>query len=352
MTATTRLLVVLALALGAATACSSDPSAMGDGPGGPGGGDDQPKPLDPTGIYTMHSTFDLATNMPGTAGNVVNSIIAATDDKSDPTLWILDQLIAQLPENNSIERGIKSALQFGEPAIADYLNGKLLDFAPDFVTDMVQVGHDFGDIAKHVGLTESFQLSGANGSYTAVHTVVGVHIKLDNQDKEITLATYRVPNVVVGNVAVTMDPSGQLTIAPHQVPLAYGQLLRLGLDAAIIPLIDANSHSLNDLLAHEINCQSVARAIVDQFGIGSVSALASACTAGLTAGANYLYSRIDAIDGTALQFSINGTARAVDKNNDRRIDAIQTGAWAGTLAYGSTPTPLLPATFFGERADR
>lgn len=349
MTATTRLLVVLALALGATTACSSDPSAMGDGPGGPGGGDDQPKPLDPTGMYTMHSTFDLATNMPGTAGNVVNSIIAATDDKADPTLWILDQLIAQLPESNSIERGIKTALQFGEPAIADYLNGKLLDFAPDFVTDMVQVGHDFGDIAKHVGLTESFQLSGANGSYTAVHTVVGVHIKLDNQDKEVTLATYHVPNVVVGNVAVTMDPSGQLTIAPHQVPLAYGQLLRLGLDAAIIPLIDANSHSLNDLLAHEINCQSVAKAIVDQFGIGSVSALASACTAGLTAGANYLYSRIDAIDGTALQFSINGTARAVDKNNDRRIDAIQTGAWAGTLAYGSTPTPLLPATFFGER---
>jgi hypothetical protein len=349
MTATTRLLTVLALALGAITGCSSDPSTMGDGPGDPGGGDDQPKPLDPTGTYTMHSTFDLATNMPGTAGNVVNSIIAATDDKADPTLWILDQLIAQLPESNSIERGIKAALQFGEPAIADYLNGKLLDFAPDFVTDIVQVGHDFGDIAKHVGLTESFQLSGANGSYTAVHSVVGVHIKLDNQDKEVTLATYHVPNVVVGNVAVTMDASGQLTIAPHQVPLAYGQLLRLGLDAAIIPLIDANSHSLNDLLAHEVNCQSIAKAIVDQFGIGSVSALASACTAGLTAGANYLYSRIDAIDGTALQFSINGTARAVDKNNDRRIDAIQTGAWAGTLAYGATPTPLLPATFFGER---
>ena len=352
MTATTRLFVVLALALGATTGCSSDPSGMGEGPGGGGGSDDHPKPLDPTGTYTMHSTFDLATNMPGTAGTVVNTIIAATDDKADPTLWILDQLIAQLPESNAIERGIKSALEFAEPAIADYLNGKLLDFAPDFVTTMVQVGHDFGDIAKHVGLTETLQLAGANGTYTATHSVVGVHFKLDNQDKDVTLATYRVPNVVVGNVAVTMDQHGQLTIAPHQVPLAYGQLLRLGLDAAIIPLIDSNSHSLNDLLAHEINCQSVAKAIVDQFGIGSVSALASACTSGLTAGANYIYSRIDAIDSTALQFSINGTARAVDKNNDRTIDAIQTGTWAGTLAYGSTPTPLLPATFFGERVDR
>ena len=52
---------------------------------------------------------------------------------------------------------------------------------------------------------------------------------------------------------------------------------------------------------------------------------------------------------TALQFALNGSARAVDKNNDRRIDAIQTGTWSGTLAYGTTPTPLLPATFFGER---
>jgi len=352
MTAMTRLTFALALAIGATAAgCGSDPSQMGGGDddGGGGGGDNTPKPLDPTGTYTMHSTFDLATNMPGTAGTVVNTIIAATDDKSDPTLWILDQLIAQLPESNSIERGVKSALEFTEPAIANYLNGKLLDFAPDFVTTMVQVGHDFGDIAKHVGLTETLQLTGTAGNYTAVHSVVGVHFKLDNQDKDVTLASFHVPNVVVNGVGVTMDKAGQLTIAAHDVPLAYGQLLRLGLDAAIIPLINSQSHSLGDLLAHEVDCQSVASSIVNQFGIGGVSAIAAACTAGLTAGANLVYARISAIDGTALKFALNGTARAVDTNNDRMIDAIQTGTWAGTLAYGATPTPLLPATFFGER---
>src|SRR4051812_32384261 len=197
MITTTRLALVIATITAAACGGSS---GMGgdDGPGG-GGGDDQPptRPLDPTGTYTLHSTFDLATNMPGTAGTVVNTIIAATDDQSDPTLWILDQLIAQLPENNSIERGVKSALEFTEPAIANYLNGKLLDFAPDFVTTMVQVGHDFGDIARHVGLTETLQLSGTAGNYTAVHSVVGVHFKLDNQDKDVALASFHVPNVVV-----------------------------------------------------------------------------------------------------------------------------------------------------------
>jgi hypothetical protein len=62
-----------------------------------------------------------------------------------------------------------------------------------------------------------------------------------------------------------------------------------------------------------------------------------------------VYSKIDGIDGSALKFALSGSARAQDKNNDRKIDAIQTGTWAGTLSYGSTPTPLVPATFFGER---
>lgn len=353
MIATTRL-AALALVLGAtATGCSSDPSTMGDdgggGGAGGGGGSDQPRPLDPSGTYTMHSTFDLATNMPGTAGKVVNTIIAATDDASDPTLWILDQLIAQLPDGNPIESGIKSALEFTEPAIASYLNGRLLDFAPDFVSKMVLVGRDFGDIAKHVGLTETLQLAGSAGSYTAVHSVVGVHVVLGNQTVDIALASYHIPDVVVGNVAVTMDPNGQLTIAAHDVPLAYGQLLRLGLDAGILPLLDSKWHSLNDLLAAEIDCQAIAGAIVDQFGIGSKPSLAAACSAGLSAGAGFVYNQIAAIDSTALRFAINGTARAVDKNGDRQIDEIQTGSWAGTLAYGSTPTPLLPATFTAVR---
>lgn len=60
-------------------------------------------------------------------------------------------------------------------------------------------------------------------------------------------------------------------------------------------------------------------------------------------------SKIDAIDGTALQFGLSGSAKGLDKNNDRDIDTILTGAWGGTLSYGSTPTPLAPAAFFGER---
>ncbi|HEU4732504.1 MAG TPA: hypothetical protein VFT22_31635 [Kofleriaceae bacterium] len=351
---------VLALALGATAAgCATESSTMpggddgagdGDSGDGSGGGKDQ-KPLDAAGTYAMHSTFDLATNMPGTAGDVVNTIIDATDDSDDPTHWILDQIISQITND-----AIRSGLQEAEPFVAGFLNDKLLDAAPAFVRTMVAVGHNFGAIARNFGLNETFVLTGSGGSYTAVHTITGAHFKLGTQESDFLLSTYHVPNVVVNDVAVTMDPTGQLTIASHDIPLAYGKLLKLGLDAAIIPALDPSAHSLNELFAHKLDCDLIGTAVYDGiagytgFHIGSAQLFIDACKRGRDAAASFVYAKIDSIDlGAALQFGINGTARAMDRDNDRTIDAIVTGTWDGTLSYGSTPTPLVPATFFGER---
>ncbi len=350
MITTTRLALAATLALCATAACGPGGSGMGGDDGGGGGsGSDQPpaKPLDATGTYTVHSTFDLATNMPGTAGAVVNTIIDATDDADDPSRWIVDQILNQLPSGP-----VKTVLQGAEAIGVGALNDELLSIAPDFVTTMVQVGQDFGDLAKHVGLHETLTLtaSGTAGSYVATHAVTGLHYELGNQKGDLLFANYQLPNVQVDTVAVTMDATGQLTIAAHDLPISYGKLLRLGLDAAIIPLIDSSAHNLNDLLAHQVDCKAVGNAIASAIGFSSAAGtLAAACSAGLAAGSDLVYSKINAIDGTALKFSINGSARAVDRNNDRQIDQIQTGTWAGTLAYGATPTPLVPATFFGER---
>ena len=78
--------------------------------------------------------------------------------------------------------------------------------------------------------------------------------------------------------------------------------------------------------------------------------MTAACTAGLTLAASFLYSEIDNnIDASALEFDINGTAKAIDKNNDEKVDALQTGKWAGTLSYSGSPAPLSTATFTGSR---
>jgi hypothetical protein len=359
MKTTNHLTRALALAIAfSATAigCGADPAAMPGGSGSNSGDDDDddpgmeaPKPLDASGKYAVHSTFDLATNMPGTAGEVVNTIIAATDGDSDPTAWIVDQLIAQLPAGRA-----KDALNTIKLFVVGYLNDRLLDLAPDFVTTMVQVGNDFGEIAKNFGLNETLEMTKSGDGYTAVHTITGAHFKLGNQDGDFAFTNYHATNVVVNNVTVTMDATGQLTIAAHDVPLRYGQLLRIGLDAAIIPQIDSTAQNLSQLLAKLVNCQkvgeSVASFIKTNIGLDfGAQVFADACKAGLNTGASFIYSAVDGIDVAALKFDLSGSARGSDKNKDRNIDTIQTGTWSGTLDYAGTPAPLVPATFFGER---
>src|SRR5450755_1713215 len=96
----------LILTLGTAAAgCAADPVGT---PGGGsdngsdngsdhGGGSGSNQALDASGKYSMQSTFDIATNVPGTAGEIVNDIIDATDSPDDPTHWVLQQLVNAMP---------------------------------------------------------------------------------------------------------------------------------------------------------------------------------------------------------------------------------------------------------------
>lgn len=363
MIATRRLALVLSLALGATAAvgCSSsepnhpgDDGARGDddGTGDDGNGNGTPtRSLDATGSYTVHSTFDIASNVPGTAGTVINDVIDATDSDGDPTQWILDQ--ATKNASTKIQGAISTAETLG---LVDFVNRELLSFAPDFVDTIIQVGADLGDITKNFGLLETLDVAGSAGAYTATHTVTGAHFKIGTLEADFLLATYNQPNIVVDNVGITMDATGALTIAPHDVPLTYGKLIRLGLDGAIIPLIDPMASDLNGLFTDLVDCDSLGEIVADEvddlIGLPLVSAgtASNLCTAGLGAAAGLIYRQLENIDDTALKFSLAGTAKGLDTDGDGKIDSLVTGGWTGMLSYGNTPTQLAPATFSGTRA--
>ena len=359
MTIAKNLTASFLLALGVvATGCAADqPNGDGGGGGddGGGGGDDDGGPIDTTpmdasGKYTMRSTFDLATNAPGTAGQVVNTIIAITDGESDPADWLLEQAIKALPSGS-----VKDLLNDARPFVAGYVNDALNDAAPAFLTSMITMGHDMGEVAKNFSLNETIELTGSPGAgYTASHNVVGVHLKIDRTEQDHAFADFGVPEIAVSNVGITVDQTGKLTIADHKVGLRYGQVLRVALDGAIIPALDPSASNLGELFTDLVDCTRIGEAIndyvVDTIGFGPGKTIfATACRTGLNAGANFIYSKIDQIDGTALEFSIAGTAKALDKNGDHKLDTIQTGKWQGSLSYGGTPSALSNATFFGAR---
>ena len=335
--------MTLLVALGAAAAgCAADApgSDPGDGSNNPPG-DNQPVPLTPAGRFSVQSNFDLATNLPGTVGTIANYFIQATDDPDDPTKFIIEQLVAQLP-NGSIKNTLNGAIPF----VAGYLNDKLLEVAPDFVGKIVDVGDAFGQVAHNFGTIEVLDIA-ANGA--TVKTVTGLHFKVDNVDLDYNFKDYGMQDVKVDGVQVTMDQQGKLTISKHAVGLKYGQILKLALDQAIIPLIDPSAQNLGDLLKNLVNCHAVGTYVYDAIGIGSPSTFESACTAGLTAAGPALYTQLDHIDASALEFDLTGTARGIDKNKDGKMDDIATGTWTGELKYAGTPAMLPAAKFFGSK---
>ncbi len=352
MTTSKNLSAALALILGAAlTGCAADVASPDDDGDGPGSNEEEPLPedVDATGKYSVRSNFDLATNAPGKAGEVARAIIAATDDGDDPSSWILDQVINQLPNGT-----FKNIINGAKPFVAGYINDRLLSIAPDFVSTMVTVGNDFGDVTKNFGLNETLEVSGSPGSYSAVHTVVGAHFKINNVESDYAFADFNAANTVVQGVGITLSSNGNFTLADHKVGVQYGTVLRIALDGAIIPSLDPSASNLGELLGNLVDCDAVGSAIndavVDTLGFGpGPGVFRTACTAGLAKGADLIYSKLADIDSQALEFGMTGTAKVLDKDNNNQLDTIQSGTWTGNLSYAGTPAPLAGATFFGAR---
>lgn len=343
-------LALLIAATGCTAGIDADDDGMGDDGGGGGGGGDEPAiPTDASGKYSMRSNFDLATNAPGKVGEVTRTFIAATDDPDDPTSWLLDQVIAGMNDG-----WVKDFVEGSKPYIAGYLNDRLLEFAPDLLGTLVQVGDDFGQLSKNFGLNATLEIVKAGEGYMATHTVLGTHFKIDNIESDHAFADFGAQPIVAQSVAATFDQTGKLTIADHSVALSYGKILRVGVDGMIIPMVDPSASNLGQLLNNKVNCnivgEIVRQAIEDAFGYGgSASTYAGACRAGLVKAADLVYSKINDIDGSALELGLSGVAKALDTDSNGSADKIQTGTWTGNASYAGTPAPLAGATFFGQR---
>lgn len=315
--------------------------------------DPQPVPKTPEGKFSVQSDFDLATNLPGTAGTVVNYFIQATDDPDDPTKFILEQLINQLPNGS-----IKNTLQGSIPFVSGYLNDRLLEVAPTFVGKIIDVGDGLGQVAHHFGTIEVLDVSGtpapATGGdpslgYAATKTVQGLHFNVDNVDIDLRFADYAIQDVKVEGLSVSLESTGKLNISQHKVPLKFGSLMKLAMNEVIIPFIDPSVTDLEGLLKKAVNCQAVGQYVYEAIELGSPSTFESACNGGLHAASTAFYNALDNIDTAALEFNVLGTARGIDKNNDSKMDDIQTGVWTGDIGYAGTAAPVSTAKFFGTR---
>ena len=212
-----------------------------------------------------------------------------------PTHWILDQIIAQMPNGT-----LKNLATGAKPFVAGYLNDRLLDIAPDFVD------HDHPGRQRlrrawrstSASTRRSTSRRPAQRLHLGRSPPIGVHFNINDTQTDLAFADYPIANIVANNVGVDARRDRQARRSPStSCRVSYGKVLRVGLDAVIIPAIDPNATNLQELLADQVNCAAVGQAINDalasQFGYGGgAGTWTSACTAGLNYGAQTIYNKI------------------------------------------------------------
>ncbi|HVK75659.1 MAG TPA: hypothetical protein VM734_20150 [Kofleriaceae bacterium] len=300
-------------------------------------------PLDPAGRYRLTSQFDLVSGLPGTVGEVTNTFIDMTDSPHDPATWLLDRAVSSISDSTT-----RSLINATRPALDAIVNDALRSASPGIVTDILEVGNDFGQVARKFGTQSTLEVTAGVEGFSSKHTLTHVVFTVDGQVFQFPMADLGMSNLVAGDVAfATTDDRSD--IGNHQFPMSYGSVLLVALEDVVIPLVDPAATDLNSFFTNLIDCDAVGVAIADYIGIGSASLYRGACQVGINAASNYIRSRIQSLDSTALLMKIGGRARPLDTNTDRKIDLLQDGAWTGTMTYGSSPVTLGTSTFRGDR---
>jgi hypothetical protein len=324
-----RVLLRSFVVLGLATAGCGAPPAPPDAP-------PSMIPTSPGGVFALTSRFDV--EVPPAAAPVIAALTAATDGPDDPTRFLVDRMIATLPDGPVKIIAIQAA-----PYIAAYLQQRLLDIAPRLVDGLRAISDGLSRIAGQVGTIETLEIA-ASGA--AVRTIDGARFEIGATATTIRFAEAGLADIAAA-VQVTLDPAGQVAISRHGHRLPYGALLRLGLERAVVPLVEPAARDLATALGLLVNCDRVATLIAGHLGIGSPALYRTACRAGMTAIASEIDSCIAAIDQAELALDLTGTATGVDLDDDGTMDELHDGTWAGALTSATVRYPINAARFTG-----
>lgn len=290
--------------------------------------------------FELASTYDLATDMPGAAGSALNKVIAMTDDPDDPSAYLLDEMIATMPDSS-----LKRATEALEPFVASYVNDCLLERAPNLVAELVMLGRELGQAAHAVGTTDSVVIA-ADGSL-ASHSIDGLHYVLDGATYDLALADYDLGPVDAPAVEVAYG-TGALALGAHDLALPYGQMVRVTLDHAIVPRVDSGAADLGSLLHGAVDCGAIGADIASALGAGDPATFSRMCGDVLTAAAESVYADLARLDDQALVLTVTGVA-AAPVGPDGVADELSDGTWLGTVTYGSASAPLASGSFTGVR---
>ncbi len=290
------------------------------------------KDMDIRGQYELDSDFDIINGLPGKVGDVANTFADLTDGPNDPATYVLDEL---LEGQTSLVADAANALR---PGIDGIINDLIIDNAPGVVTDLLELGSAFGQVSRQFGIISTMNIKGdsiESNSLSATHSIRAFSFDLNGENFIFTMDELGVDVEVIENVGVGYDKrTGKVEFSQHSIPLNYGGFLALALEEVIIPRIDPDASSLQELLDNKIDCDAVGVSLSENVGLFGEGFYAGACEIAIEAVSSIVMEELRDIDDRAqVNMLISGVASAKDPSGDSKADQLTKGDWSGAMEY-------------------
>lgn len=296
-------------------------------------------PTSPAGVFAITSRLDI--RVPAAAAPLLATLTAATDGPDDPARYVVDRMVATLPDGP-----VRALAERVAPYVAAYLSARLAEVAPRLTPGLDAMAGGLARIATHLTTLETLRLD-AGGAGT--RTITAVRFELGQAGVVVQFADAGLPDIIAP-LHVALDEAGHLRVAEHAHHLPYGALLQLGLDRAVAASVEPAARDLAGALAALVDCERLGAMVADRVGLGSAALYTAACRAAMTATASEIASKIAAIDDSELGLDVAGTATGVDADGDGAMDELRGGSWSGALFSGDARDPIAAGSFAGTRA--
>lgn len=308
-----------------------------------------------TGTFQLASQFDIQGSFEGsnfaTALNVINEL---SDDPDDPGKYIVDAIIDEISKEVS-NQVLTTMADVLKPTLYVEVNKILTQVAPKLVADLKQISADLAALARKfqtISHLVSATPQEADKLMTVDHSLEQIAWTLHGKSVAYSFAQLAQPTPTVKGIEITPGTNiSGVAIGEHTFTFKFGTFILVALNDLVIPYVNSNASSLDDLLATFVDCTDVGTTINDTIGVGGIALWSGACTMAMKAATAYVEAEIVNIDLDDTYLLIAGQAKFGDENADGFYDQMTDGLWTGTLQVNKAITVIggPTNTFTGKR---
>lgn len=271
-------------------------------------------PLDPTGTYEVHSTYSLIAP-PAAAAMALAEFETATDGPDDPARFMIDRLVARIPEGR-----LQLVAAAVAPYLAAYVQQRIERVAPGLGAGVRALADGINNAARRFGLLERLTVGDDGRARRVMHSA-----RIEGID--IPFAPLGIADVAAEcSVMVAND---RLVFGEHGADLPYGALLHAAMDRVVVGRVVSGAPDLAVALAGLVDCEQMGILVAEYLGVGSPAIYGYACTAAVGHLAAEIYERLDSAG--SVRMNVAGAAHAIDLDGDGPADVIKSGTWSGTV---------------------